>query len=230
MRRGVLVTVALMLVGATPAAGEKVAPAETTSVAPSLPQPGAPAGFPNLAFLDSIGGLPPDSRATRAFIASFRGAFTDEYFLTERTDVEASSVSDPLTNRFHLAEGNAFGDEWKLGVTIEGWWGFAGRIPPPADTVLVRRRGSGLRVAISVLSASAADSSASPVMTRQDVMIEDPSGPHMEFFSHAGRTVGLLAIESLHHRSGDLDADVRVQLDRAVRAPVVERAVPAPRR
>ena len=91
MRRGVLVMATLALLGATSAAGGKVVPAETTSVAPSMAEPGTPVGFPILALLTSTEGLPTDSFAARTFVAAFRGAFIDEYFLTERTDVRVAT-------------------------------------------------------------------------------------------------------------------------------------------
>jgi len=42
--------------------------------------------------------------------------------------------------------------------------------------------------------------------------------------------VGLLAVEELHHQSGDLAADTGVRLERTTRKPVVAREPPGPRR
>jgi hypothetical protein len=227
-----LAVMILLLLGAAPAVGGKPAPAETTSTAPSMAEVETPAGLPNLAFLEAIGGLPTDSLAAREFLAAFRGAFTENYLLTERAGVEDAArwATEALANRFRLAEGDAFGDEWRLRVTILGWWGIGGRAPSPVETPLVRARGAGLRVAIEVVTGVAGKAGQRGVPTREDLTFDVPIEPRAAFFAHAGRAVGLLAIESLHHQSGDLDEDLRVRLDRTARAPVTPHAVPAPAR
>jgi hypothetical protein len=188
--------------------------------------------IPNLATLTSIEGLPTDSLAARTFMAGLRGAFIDDYYLTEAADAKNGMrrASEPLTNRFRLAEGDAFGDEWSVQVTVMGWWGVGAGVPPPADTAGARARGTGLRVNIAVLSAAAAEVGARPIPTREDLTLEIPLEPRRDFFAHAGRMVGLLALEALHHQSGDLDEGTRVRLDRAVRKPIIVRRPPSPRR
>ncbi|MEK7331589.1 MAG: hypothetical protein AAB113_12410, partial [Candidatus Eisenbacteria bacterium] len=111
--------------------------------ASSAPKPEAASGVPNLAYLTSIEGLPTDSLSARTFVAGFRGAFIDEYFLTEKADAKNGMrrASEPLTNQFRLVEGDAFGDEWQLQVTVMGWWGVGAGVPPPADTAGARARG-----------------------------------------------------------------------------------------
>jgi hypothetical protein len=192
----------------------------------------AAADFPNLAHLTSVEGLPTDSLAARMFMAGFRSTFVDEYFLTERAGASDGErpASEPLTNRFRLVEGDPFGDEWQVQLTIMGWWDAGPGVPPPADTTGARVRGAGLRVNVAVLSAAAASVGARPIPTREDLTLEVPLKPRRDFFAHAGRMVGLLTIEALHHQSGDLDEDARLRLDRAVRLPVIERRAPSPHR
>jgi hypothetical protein len=202
-----------------------------TGAAPA-PKPEAVPGAPNLAFLTSIEGLPTDSLAARTFVAGFRGAFIDTHFLTEKADAPSGMkrASEPLTNRFHLVGGDRFGGEWELQVTVMGWWGVGVGVPPPADTAGARARGAGLRVNVAVLSPAAAEVGARPIPTREDLAFEFPLAPRRDFFALAGRMVGLLAVESLHHQSADLDEDTRVRLDRTVRAPVIVRMAPSPYR
>lgn len=195
-------------------------------------EPGAVPDAPNLAHLTTVEGLPTDSLAARMFMAGFRGAFVDEYYLTERAAVTGGMrrASEPLTNRFRLVEGDPFGDEWQVQLTIMGWWGVGAGVPPPGDTTGARVRGAGLRVNVAVLSAAAASVGARPIPTREDLTLEVPVKPRRDFFAHAGRMVGLLAIEALHQQSGDLGEESRVRLDRTVRVPLIERRDPSPRR
>jgi hypothetical protein len=207
--------VALMLTGAAPA-----------------PETGVGPDGRNLAILAPIEGLPTDSLAAQTFVAGLRGVFMEDYFLTEtpRTKNGMLRPSEPLTNRFHLVQGDAFGDEWSVQVTVMGWRGVGAGVPPPADTAGARARGMGLRVNIAVLSAAAAEVGARPIPTREDLTLEVPLEPRRDFFAHAGRMVGLLAVEALHHQSGDLDEGTHVRLDRAVRKPIIVRRPPSPHR
>jgi hypothetical protein len=210
-----LACVVLMLTGATPA-----------------PKPEAAPGVANLAVLTSIEGLPTDPLAARAFMAGLRGAFSEDDYPTEVADVKERmrGAKEPLTNRFRLAEGDAFGDEWRVQVTVMGWWGVGAGVAPPADTAGARSRGAGLRVNIAVLSPAAAEVGARPIPTREDLSLEVPLEPRGKFFAHAGRMVGLLAIEALHRQSGDLDETTRLRLDRTERSPIVVRQPPSPHR
>ena len=219
---GVALTV-LALAGASPAADATPGPPRTSIAAPPATEPGPAPGDPNVVLLTSLAGQPVDSLAALAFSAGFQGAFTDDYFLTERAAAThgVPGASPPLTSVFRLVRGDAFGDEWQLQVTVMGWWGVGARVPPPADTAGARVRGPGLRVDVAVLSAAAAAVGARPMPVREDLTFEVPLEPRGDFFTHAGRMVALLAIESLHRRSGDLGEDTRLRFDRTTRVAVI---------
>jgi hypothetical protein len=217
---------ALVLFVAWPAAGAKVRPPMNTTAAAD---PATAPGVPSPVFLTSFEGQPADSVAALAFATGFQGAFLDEYFLTEAVTKDPSRPASPvLTNRFRLVRGDAFGDEWQLQVTVMDWWGAGAQAPTPADTTAARAPRPGLRVNVAVLPAAAAG--ARPVPAREDLTFETPLEPSREYYMQAGRMVALLALESLHRRSGDLDDRTRLRLDRTVRAPVITPGAPTPSR
>lgn len=243
-RRGA--TIVVLMLAASPVshdAGAVPAPAAWTPAvvaasegAPSSPGPGAapgePARFPHIASLVSAEGLPTDSVLARAFLSGFHAAFDTEFFLIERAAGRDGRrpLSPALGNRFKLAQGDPFGDEWQLQLTVMGWWGVGEGVPMPGDTSGARPRGPGLRVDVTALSAQAAALGARPLPTREDLTLLQPLEPRAELFAQAGRTVGIVAIETLHHASGDLDEDARLRLPHASRRPLVAKQPPSPRR
>jgi hypothetical protein len=196
------------------------------------PAPGEPEGFPHIAFLVSAEGLPTDSVLAHAFRSGFHDAFDHEFFLTERMPGKDGrrALSPALSNRFKLAQGDPFGDEWQLQVTVMGWWSVGVGVPAPGDTSGARPRGPGLRVNVTALSAAAAALGARPLPTREDLSLQVPLEPRVELFTEAGRTVGIVAIEALHHASGDLDEDARLRLPHASRRSLVSRSPSRPQR
>lgn len=200
----------------------------------AAPEPGktppAP-GMPHFAVLTSVEGLPTDSLLARAFLSGFRGAFTEDFFSTERPRKDgAPRASPPLSNRFRLLEGASFGDEWQVRLTVLGWWRVGPGVAAPSDTSGARPSGPGCRVNLTVLSANAAELGLRPLPVREDLVFQVPLDPRPEFFAHAGRTAGLLAAEELHRQSGELAEDTTLRLERAARRAVVARRAPAPRR
>ncbi len=200
--------------------------------------------MPHIAYLTSVDGeLPADSTGRRAFVAGLREAFDADHYLTERPHGGPLRVSMPLSSRFRLVRGDAFGDEWQVSVTIMSWLhgdADGSSVPPPArgGDAAPDRLGAqgladslrGLRVNVAVLAPEAAAMGARPLPVREDLVLSVPRESRSAWFAHAGRMVGLLAVEELHHQSGDLAADTRVRLDRTVRTPVVVRHPSAPRR
>jgi hypothetical protein len=232
MRRWVPLLVALALATAV----------SRTVAAPPAPAPGGETStplaeqrrpdFPNIAILAAIDGARPRRAAdSLAFVAGLYEAFDADYYLTESVVAESSRVTLPLHNRFRLVHGDPFGDEWQVRVMVEGWTIHDPQTAPRAggsDSTATARANAGddppetrwgLIVAVSALSPDSAAAGAHPRPERARLVLHVPREPHAEWFAHAGRMVGRLAVEALHHRSGDLDADTRVRLDRAERSP-----------
>jgi len=225
----------------------------------AVPRPGAepetlerhrPApGFPNIAFLTALDGTAflGDSADVGAFVSGFYEAFDANHYLTEAAQDGTPRVTLALGNRFRLARGDAFGDEWQIEVTILGWIDVQGdfiydpgHVPPRingADTTGAGRATSGdhsdtegLRVGVAVLSPDSAVAGAKPIPVIEDLLFQMPRALRAAWSSHAGRMVGLLAVEALHHQSGDLAPDDRIRLDRTARTTLFEHAVrPTPR-
>jgi hypothetical protein len=184
-----------------------------------------PDGGRKIVFLMPVNGeAPPDSLAGMAFVAGVRAVFDAGRYPTERSRADRSGsgpvlLSLPLTNCFQLVLGEPFGDEWQVTITVMSWLSGAS-----ADTL------RGVRVNVAVLSPEAVAVGARPLPVREDLILHVPVVPRDAWYWHAGRMTGLLAMEELHHQSGDLPPDARVRLDRTVRNPVIERRPPTRRR
>lgn len=204
-----LMMVALMLTG----------PAATIAAEPPEPvvEWAAPER-PNIVLLTAVDGLLPfDSTDARAFMSGLREAFEPEFYLTENATGGPPRVSMALANRFRLVHGDPFGDEWQVRV------GFVGPGAGRPDSL------GSLAIRVAVLSPEAVQSGARPASVLEHLSFDLPLEPRPGWFSHAGRAAGMLAVEALHRRSGDLEPDTRLRLDRTVRSPI-ERVRSTPRR
>lgn len=158
---------------------------------------------PNIVLLGAVEGLvTADSSAAAAFEAGMREAFESDFYLTEDTTVGARRVSMALANTFRRVHGKPFGDEWRVRLTVS------------TDSI------PRLLVRVAILSPKAVASGAGPDFVTEEFSFEVPLEPRAAWFSHAGRAAGLLAVEALHRRSGDLAPDTRVRIDRTVRKPM----------
>ena len=211
MRRWFVMLAALLLAG------------PATAMAAEPPEPVAdwmPPRRPNIVILTSVDGiLPGDSTAAHAFMAGVREAFEPEFYLTEGVNVGPPRVSMALANRFQLVHGDPFGDEWRVQLTIDGEGQRTGdRWSRPRDGF--HDSLSILIIHVRVLSPEAVRSRARSDLVIEELAFDLPFEPRAARLSHAGRAAGLLAVEVLHHRSGDLAPDTRVRIDHTVRRPV----------
>lgn len=217
----VLITAsALLVLIAAPAAADAPRSAGREKAGKPARAEAAP-GVAHIVMLTSIEGLPTDSTAALLVRRGLREAFDRDHFLTEGAG--ATKATPPLKNEFRLVEGDPWGEEWQLQVTVMGWWGVTG-VPPPSDTAGARPRGPGCRVNLAILSARAAEMGARPLPLRVDLELT-PAAAEREggLFAAAGETIGLIAVEELHRQSGDLDDDVRLRLPLANRRDLIPR-------
>lgn len=203
----------LLLSPATPEAR-----AEHAAIPPAATSPD---GGRKIVFLMPLDGeAPPDSLSRVAFVAGVRAVFDAGRYPTERSRGDRSGsgpilLSLPLTNCFQLVLGEPFGDEWQVTITVMSWLSGAS-----ADTL------RGVRVNVAALSPQAVAVGARPLPVREDLILHVPVVPRDAWYWHAGRMTGLLAVEELHHQSGDLAADTRLRLDRTDRKSVIVREPP----
>ncbi len=180
-----------------------------TTIADTVPPP---PGAPNLAWLASLEFDPPlaDSLG-RAFMAAFRGAFAEGAYATERERDGRPAASVPVSARFRLIEGTGGWGAWNVQIVLNVV--SSGPSQPP-----------GYRITVAALSPQAVEAGARPIPARAGFSIEpgEPAGPGdgrsamrrtpSESWRIVGRTAGLLALEHLHHLSGDLDENARFAL------------------
>ncbi len=184
--------------------------------------PFTPPDRPHVLLLDAVaGGLPADPDEAAAFAAGLRGAFEPDLYLTEGATEGPPRLTMPLANRFRLVHGEPFGDEWRVQVTLLGW---VRATPGSADSL------PGLRVALTVRSPAVAAAGMAGEASREELRFEVPDRPRAAWYGHAGRAVGLLVVEALHRRTGDLEADTRVRNDGTTRRPFRAPRTPAPAR
>jgi hypothetical protein len=187
-------------------------PLPITTIADTVPPP---PGAPNLAWLSSIEvqpGLADSLR--RMFMGSFRGAFAEGAYATEREVHGQPAASIPVSARFRLIEGTSGWGVWNVQVVVKPAAAPAGR---PSDR---------LTVTIAVQSPEAADAGARPIPAVVDLVIdrdEPRDGTRVTrtpsaWWRIAGRATALLALEQLHHATGDLDEDTHMTLGPARRA------------
>jgi hypothetical protein len=199
MRRALVVIAALVLIGPamTPAAG-----------APRVRE-GPTKDRPNIILLTSVAGrLPADSTMASEFHGSVREAFEPDFYLTERPPGGPPQASTALTNRFRLVSGEPFGDEWQVQVWI--------------DTCTARARDAlpCLSVSVAILPPEWARAVKGPSRVKEELSFDLPPDLRPVWPSHVGRAAGLLVVESLHRRSGDLEADTRIRMAHTVRKPM----------
>ena len=200
MRRWGSMMVALMLTG--PSAAIAVGPPQTVIERGATERP-------NLVLIDAVEGLlPRDSSEAQAFRTGVSEAFEPDFYLTERAAGESPRVSMALANRFRLVHGDPFGDEWRVRAEIVGK---GAGLPDSLEGLLIR---------VAILSPEAVESGARPEFVLEDLSFDVPLSPRSEWFAHAGRAAGLVAVEALHRRSGDLEPDTRVRIDGTVRKPI----------
>lgn len=189
--------------------------------------PPAP-GTPRFVQIEAFEGLPRDSMERRAVLAAFRGAFAESDLAVERPGASAGAWLDDgrAPNRFRWLEGWSADTIWTLQVVF----GFPRELPrevlapggKDAGGRGTRPRGTratrGFNAAFAALSPEARFAGARPLPLR--VALAFPPDTSAEYpWALAGRAAGRLALEALHHASGDLPPDRRFALDRAVRVP-----------
>jgi hypothetical protein len=215
MRRLTVTILALTLAAAaapTAGHGQGLAdrpPAQSTpatTIADTVPPP---PGVPNLAWLSSIEGVPGDAADRRAFMSGFRGAFAEGAYATERERGGRPVASIPVSARFRLIEGTGGWGVWNVHVVVA--WS-----EPQAAPRGAAARGPTLELTVAALSPEAVEQGARPIPARVTLALE-PAATRAESMRAAGRATALVALDRLHHLSGDLDEDTHLALGPARR-------------
>jgi hypothetical protein len=178
---------------------------------------GAP-GSPRFVALGSVRGL--SSNAAAAFTEGFRGAFSAELLDTER-EVRGRVAPDiPLSSRFRLLEGSKGGDTFRIDVAFRLDSIPGGKPRDPKSGSRTTRKPAArttpvLEATVICVDPVAPDSTIAAGRLR----FAPPDTAGAGFAREMGRDVGLLALESLHHRTADLVPDLRLTLARGARVP-----------
>lgn len=213
----------------------------TLAIPASADMPGstpAALGDPLFVQLSTIEGLPTEQRARAAFLEAFHLTFAEDAFALEAARVRGSAVveGELTANRFRLLQGARSSDAWSLQLVLG--------TPPvvlPAKPkgkqgapVLRRNAGTlgratrGLTVVFMVLSPEAVKADARPIPVHLGLVFPDPTavdgvgdrvitGGYEYPWSTAGRATGLLALELLHQRAGEIREQDHAFLGEGVR-------------
>ena len=182
-------------------------------------------GMPHFVQLVSSEGLPKEPAARSAFLDAFRMTFAEDEFALSAPAARGTGVieGEKVANRFRLLEGSASSDAWAMQLVL-------GTPPlvlpakpkPKKNEAVVRRHANtlgratrGLTVVFMLLSPEAVKADARPIPLRLGLVFPDPtaidgvgdrvsSGGYQFPWSDAGRAAGLLALELLHQRAGEI--------------------------
>lgn len=184
--------------------------------------PPAP-GVPHFAWLDAFEGLPADTLGGIEVLSGFRGAFASLMLPTQvvKGEYDATQMSVPLSNRFRLVEGTTGAGAWRLQVAIRPEGRFAGGAADGRDSTDMRL--VVFQIIAAAIPPDADPEVARPVPSRVRVSFPEPRNADeaLALYDVIGRTIGLFALEDLHHRAGELDTDVEIRFgDRVFRGPV----------
>jgi hypothetical protein len=205
----------------------------------AAPAVATPAGSERVE-LDSFRGLPADAQQRDEFLDGFDGAFEDSALAAETHAAGEWRPRAPLVNRFRLRP-RSLGPAWRLQVFVELPQLYGTRFTPghveqtgsgsiwvpgtPGRGDRKRRAARGLVVSVRVRSPGDAEFTGDP--ERTSIAFPAPPGPDGSAvlsphayeipWRDAGRAAGLIALEALHRKSGELSADERLDLSEALR-------------
>jgi len=185
----------------------------------------AASGMPHFVQLISSEGLPKEPAARSAFLDAFRSTFAEDEFALSAPAARGTGgvEGERIANRFRLLEGSASSDTWSMQLVL-------GTPPvvlpakpkPKKNEAVVRRHANtlgratrGLTVVFMLLSPEAVKADARPIPVRLGLVFPDrtaidgvgdrvSSGGYEFPWSDAGRAAGLLALELLHQRAGEI--------------------------
>jgi len=174
----------------------------------------------------AVDGLPPDSLQRNDFLAGFRSAFEQGRLDREVSGVAGWSGAPAIPNAFQLRRRGADRDAWSVRVSIQLPQIAGGprvSTDPTARRAWAnpkRRLSRGMVVRVAAFTANEARIGSGPEPDEVVVRFPEPGGESQTYqqlgydfpWKDAGRIAGVLALESLHHRSRDLGARERLAL------------------
>lgn len=197
-------------------------------------------GMPHFVQLVASEGLPKEPAARAAFLDAFRMTFAEDEFALAAPAARGTATieGEKVANRFRLLEGSASADAWSMQLVLGTPPLVLPAKPKPKKNESVVRRNAntlgratrGLTVVFMLLSPEAVKADARPIPVRLGLVFPDPkavdgvgdrvsSGGYEFPWADAGRAAGLLALELLHQRAGELKETQRAFLgDGVVRA------------
>lgn len=192
---------------------------------------------PRAVHVAGVEGVPTDSATTAEFLAGFDEALSAPEFAIVAPGAGAGAPRANRPNRFVRVSVAGTEGAWSLQVIV--------RAPPPFTAKRINRatkkserfvdpglRASrGMTVALLVLSPEAVAAGARAAPRHEAFAFPQEAAPAQVVdlvprgfrfpWREAGRVTAKLALEALHHRSGDLDEGLRCDLTPAIRAGAV---------
>jgi hypothetical protein len=207
------------------------------AVTPMAPDSGAAPAHPLRVV--TVEGVPPDSLVRADFMAGFEDMLSTPTFAIDARSPGAEGPQGAVRpNRFVLENGDAEAadEEWTLEVVV--------RAPPPYSVVRSGKGGRrtvavdpqlrasrGMTVALVVTSPADRDHHVKPAAERfafafpqsaAPAQVIEPVPQGFRFpWREAGSVCARLALELLHHRSGDLGPNTHCDLSPAIRTDAV---------
>jgi hypothetical protein len=189
-----------------------------------------------------VQGLPPDSLQRSQFLEGFQSTFEQDRLEREISGIAGWSLYSPMANAFRLCRPGTDRDAWSLRVNltlppIASGTRTTWRTDPSGKYVVPESKGwtnpkrrSTRRMIVRVVALTSNQARIGDAPAPDEVPVQFP-GPApsaegtpvpplrgYEFpWTLAGRTAGLLALESLHHRSRDLGERERLALPHVTR-------------
>ena len=197
----------------------------------------AASGVPHFVQLSSSEGLPKEPAARSAFLDAFRMTFAEDEFALSAPAARGTGTieGEKVANRFRLLEGSASSDVWSMQLVLGTPPLVVPAKPKPRKNESVVRRNAntlgratrGLTVVFMLLSPEAVKADARPIPVRLGLVFPDPkavdgvgdrvsSGGYEFPWSDAGRAAGLLALELLHQRAGEINEQQQAFLGEGV--------------
>lgn len=186
---------------------------------------------PHLARVTVLRGLPPDPAAQARFLQAFQAELLCQTFPLEREDDDDVAPLAPEPNRFSVSDDADPDSAWVVEISLGSPRPLTVPIGHTGRRRVIPQRSSsrGMVAALTITPPHAGDPAAVP-SSENDALLFPPPPPPADAsygvpatgyafpWEEAGRAVARLALDALHHRTGEIADGERIGLAPAVRA------------
>jgi hypothetical protein len=186
---------------------------------------------PHLARVTLVRGLPVDPGAQARFLEAFQAELVCRTFPVERDSDDDDAPPEAAPNRFSVSDDADPDSAWVVEISLGSPRPLTVPIGHTGHRRVVPQRSSsrGMVAALTISPPHAGDPRAVPTSDNEALLFPPPPPPADAAYGvpatgyafpweEAGRAVARLALDALHHRSGQLADGERIGLAPAVRA------------